>query len=487
MKGLARFRAESTNGHTDLSRLTPIILAVAMFMEMMDATVIATSLPAIAEDIGTEPIALKLAMTAYLVALAIFIPISGWMADRFGAKNVFRWAMVVFMLGSVACAFSFSLETFVASRFFQGMGGAMMTPLARLVLARTTPRHDLVNAMAWLSMPALVGPMLGPPVGGFLTTYLSWHWIFFINIPIGLLGILGSTLFLPDIPPGERRPLDWVGFVLCGVAFSGTLFGLSVISLPALPPIYGALSMLAGVAAAIAYVWHIRHTEHPLLDPKIFRNPLFRSAVIGGFIFRTGMGAIPFLLPLMLQLGFGLTPFETGLITLFGAVGAIGAKLFAKPVYAAFGFRDVTLLMSFLSAILLAAKGLFMPDTPWWVMIAVLFGAGLVRSTFFTGVNAMSFADVSQEETGQATAIFAVLTQLSFAFGVALAGGLLEVMSVTSGQPVGVADFQRAFFFIGGFALFAFVPFLLMPRDAGSDVSGHGRSRDLDSGDVPIK
>src|SRR5690349_5908600 len=251
-------------------------------MENMDSTVIATSLPAIAADIGAEPISLKLALTAYFVALAIFIPLSGWMADKFGAKNVFRAAIVVFMAGSICCAFSDSLLTFVLSRFLQGIGGSMMTPVARLVLVRTTKRSDLVSAMAWLTIPALIGPITGPPLGGFLTTYLSWHWIFWINVPIGLLGLVLVTRFLPAGGDYTPRPVDFPGFFLSALAFSGFVFGMSVISLPALPIGYAYLTLAVGLVCGVLYLLHARRAAHPLLDPKMFRYPLFRTGIIGG-------------------------------------------------------------------------------------------------------------------------------------------------------------------------------------------------------------
>jgi MFS family permease len=231
----------------DLTRIVPLILAVALFMENMDATVIATSLPAIAADIGTTPVALKLAFTAYFVALAIFIPISAWMADKFGAKNVFRAAILVFVIGSVACAFAGSLTEFVFARFLKGMGGAMMSPLARLILFRATPRTELVNAMAWLTIPALVAPTVGPPVGGFLTTFFSWHWIFLINVPIGLVGLVLITKYLPDVESGPRRKMDFPGFILIAIAFAGILFGVSLVSLPVLPMWVAVASTAAGV------------------------------------------------------------------------------------------------------------------------------------------------------------------------------------------------------------------------------------------------
>jgi MFS family permease len=288
-------------------------------MEQMDSTVIATALPAIAADVDTSPISLKLALTAYLVSLAIFIPISGWMADRFGARRIFAIAIGVFLAGSIACAISGSLIEFVAARFLQGMGGAMMTPVGRLVLLRSTEKSQLVSAMAWLTIPALVGPMVGPPVGGFLTTFLSWHWIFLINIPIGLAGIVFAIKILPDDGIRVRDKVDWTGFLLSGTATSGIVFGLSVISLPVLPPVWGLAATGIGVLSLIAYLRHARAHPKPLLDPKIFRNRTFSLSLLGSSLFRVGSGAVPFLLPLMLQLGFGMSPFQSGMITFISA------------------------------------------------------------------------------------------------------------------------------------------------------------------------
>ena len=297
-------------------RLIPLIVAVALFMENMDSTVIATSLPAIAADIGTNPLALKLAVTSYLLSLAVFIPVSGWTADRFGARTVFRSAIAIFMLGSIGCALSDSLTHFVVARIFQGIGGAMMTPVGRLILVRTVDRRELINAMVWVTMPALVGPLIGPALGGFITTYITWHWIFLINIPIGIAGIVLATLFIEDLRAERPDPFDAVGMVLAGLGIGGLAFGGSVLGLDFLPlPVVLAL-IGGGAVAAYAYVAHARRTPTPVLDLSLLAIPTMRAAVVGGFIYRSGIGAMPFLLPLLLQLGFGLTPFQSGLITL---------------------------------------------------------------------------------------------------------------------------------------------------------------------------
>lgn len=463
----------ATQSTFELIRVVPIILAVALFMENMDSTVIATSLPAIAADIGTSPIALKLALTAYFVSLAIFIPISGWMADRFGSTNVFRAAIAVFMVGSICCGFSFSLETFVGSRFLQGIGGSMMTPIARLVLLRATPRNELVNAMAWLTVPALIGPLTGPPLGGFLTTYLSWHWIFWINIPIGVIGIIAATRFLPKAEPRTPRPIDILGFLLTAVAFSGIIFGLSVISLPAIPVATGYIGIAVGVLAMLLYLVHARRAEYPLLDPKLFSKRYFRAAVVGGLFFRIGIGAFPFLMPLMLQLTFGLTPFESGLTTFVSAFGAIISKLLAERLYARFGFPRMLTATALLGCVFLALNGFFTPATPHLLLMFCLFMGGITRSFFFTGINVFGYADVDEADASQATAISAVTQQISVALGVAVGGGVLEFMAHAHGGVPTLADFHVAWFVVAAVAAVSAIFYFRLPPDAGADVSGH--------------
>jgi EmrB/QacA subfamily drug resistance transporter len=459
----------------NVSRLTPLILAVALFMENMDSTVIATSLAVIAHDIGTEPIALKLALTTYLVALAIFIPISSWMADRFGARNVFRIAIIVFMLGSVACAVSNSLLTFVLSRFLQGMGGALMTPIARLVLVRVTPRNQLVDAMAWLSIPGLVGPIVGPPVGGFITTFFSWHWIFLINVPIGIMGIILVNIFLPEWQRNAPRRMDFVGFVLVGTAFAGWVFGISVLTLPALPASFGYAALGGGTIAAALYGWHFRRTEYPILDLRLFRFPLFRLTLISGTFFRLGTGAMPFLFPLMLQLAFGLNPFQSGSVTFATAVGAFAAKFVAEGIIARIGFRTTLIAATFVTALGVIGMGIYSPTTPLPVMMGFLVITGFFQSMFWTATNAFTFADIDDAHAGQANVISQVGVQLSLAFGVALGGGALEAFRLSHGGEPLLADFHYAFYIIAAVALISTALFTLLPRHAGNHLTGHSR------------
>ncbi|HEV7254783.1 MAG TPA: MFS transporter [Mesorhizobium sp.] len=452
----------------------PLILAVALFMENMDSTVIATALPAIAVDLGTSPIALKLALTAYLVSLAVFIPVSGWVADRYGAKPVFRAAIGVFVLGSLLCAASGSLASLVGARILQGAGGAMMTPVARLVLVRGTPKRELVSAMAWLTIPALIGPLAGPPLGGFIATYFGWRWIFLINVPIGILGIALAGRFLPDIPGAPRGPIDWRGFALSGAAASGIVFGLSVVSLPALPPLAGAAALGLGVTALLLYTRHARAHPQPLLDLTLFRNPTFRLAVASGTLFRIGAGAMPFLLPLLFQIGFGLTPFESGLLTFATAGGALCMKFAAPRLLSDFGFRTVLACAALLGAVLVAANALLTPQVPAAAILTLLFFAGFTRSLFFTSINALTFADIEEREASQATALSAAFQQVSIALGVAVAGSVLEFSTFLGAEGhLGPQAFVAAFLVAAAFSAAALLPIVRLPPTAGSAVSGH--------------
>ena len=454
------------------ARLVPLIVAVALFMENMDSTVIATSLPAIAADIGANPLTLKLAVTSYLLSLAVFIPISGWTADRFGTRTVFRAAIAVFVLGSIACALSGSLAQFVGARIVQGMGGAMMTPVGRLVLVRSVDRRELVNAMAWVSIPAMIGPLLGPPLGGFITTYATWHWIFLINVPMGLLGIVLVTRYIEDVRAEKRESFDFAGMVLSGTGVAGLTFGLSIAGFDLVPwPIVVAIITIGAIAMA-AYLAYARRRSSPILDFSLLTLPTFRASLIGGFMFRIGVGAMPFLLPLLLQIGFKLTPFRSGLITFTSTMGAIFMKAAASTLLKQFGFRNVLTFNAILSALFIAACALFSDTTPLAVMVAVLLVGGFFRSLQFTSVNALAYAEVPLERMSRATSLASVGQQVSLACGVAIGALTVETVLRFKGQAgITAADFPPAFLVVATIAGLSALLFAQLPANAGEDMA----------------
>jgi EmrB/QacA subfamily drug resistance transporter len=457
-------------------RLVPLIVAVALFMENMDSTVIATSLPAIAADIGSSPLELKLAITSYLLALAIFIPASGWAADRFGARTVFRTAIAVFMVGSIGCALSDSLWHFVIARFFQGMGGAMMSPVGRLVLVRTVGKRNLVDAMALLTMPALIGPMLGPALGGFITTYATWHWIFLINIPIGIIGITLVSIFFENLRSDIREPFDLIGLILIGLGVGGLAFGLTVTGIRLVPASVTVALIAAGTTATFAYVVRSRGMAAPVIDLKLFGLATFRAGVVGGFIFRIGAGALPFLLPLLMQLGFGMTPFQSGLTTLSTAVGAMMMKSAVPRILRRVGFRNVLTWNALIAAAMLAACAAFTHATPVAVMIVVLLAGGFFRSLQFTSVNAIAFAEVEPGRASRATALVAVGQQLSQSIGVAAGALALETVLAVKGETMlGAADFPPAFLAVALISACSILLFARLSPEAGAEMAERHR------------
>ncbi|WP_238277367.1 MDR family MFS transporter, partial [Methylobacterium jeotgali] len=442
------------------SRIVPLTVATALFMENTDSTVIATALPTIARSLGEDPIALKLALTSYLVSLAIFIPISGWMADRYGARTVFRAALVVFMAGSLACAASGSLLGFVAARFLQGIGGAMMVPVGRLVILRSVPKAELVTALAYLTIPALIGPILGPPLGGLITTWLDWRWIFLINIPIGLAGLLLASLYFENVREAERPPLDVPGFLLLAGGLGGLMLGLASIGRHLLPD-WLSWSCLGGGAALLAlYLRHSRSAAHPVLHLDLLRYPTFRAAVTGGSLFRIGTGAIPFLLPLMLQVGFGLDPLHSGLITFAAAAGALFVKTVGPAILRRYGFRRVMVTNALLAAAFLGVNGLYTAATPHALIVGVLFLGGCLRSLQFTCVNAIAYADLEPRDMSAGTSLASVAQQLSLSLGVTIGAMALEATAALHGcSGIEAADFGPAFLAVALISGLSILPF----------------------------
>ena len=454
-----------------------LIVAVALFMETMDSTVIATSLPAIAADLHQDPIALKLALTSYLLSLAVFIPLSGWMADRFGARTVFRAAIVVFTLGSALCGFAQGLGDFVLFRVIQGMGGAMMVPVGRLVILRTVPKAELISALAWLTIPALMGPVIGPPLGGFITTYISWRWIFWINIPVGLVGITLATLYVANIREEGLPPLDVKGFILSGIGLAGLAFGFTTIGQGFFPPAVIAGLFAAGIVGCTLYVRHARTAPAPLLDLDLLKVDTFFASVVGGFLYRIGVGALPFLLPLMLQLGFGLNPMQSGLLTFASAVGAVAMKTTAAPILRRFGFKRVLVTNAVVSSLFLAAIALFTAGTPHWVILAVLLVGGFLKSLEFTSINSIAYADIDSKAMSRATSFASVAQQLSLSAGVAIGALVLEAQRMGRGsEDVVAGDFPLAFVLVAAIAATSSLIFAMLPKGAGASLSARARA-----------
>jgi len=454
-------------------RLIPLVVACALFMENLDSTVLATSLPAIARSLGESPLQLNLAITAYLLSLAVFLPISGWIADKFGARRVFIAAILIFTGGSIACGFADSFWGFVGARAFQGLGGAMMVPVGRLVLLRSVPKSELVGAMALVTMPALVGPILGPPLGGFLTTYLSWRWIFWINIPIGVIGIAMALILIRDVREEAVPPFDWAGFVLAGVGLGALMLGLETLGRDMLPTGVVAALLAVGVALIAAYVVHARRTAHPVLDLALLRIPTFHAAVVGGFLFRLGVGATPFLLPLLFQVGFGMNALQSGLLTFASAAGALTMKIVAKPILRRYGFRNVLVVNAMVSAVFLGASALFSVTTPAAVIIGTLLLSGFFRSLEFTSINVLVYADVPSERMSNATSFDSMGKQLSLCTGVAVGALVLHmVLALRGADTVSAADFAPAFLTIAAISALATIVFWRLPPDAGAEMSG---------------
>jgi EmrB/QacA subfamily drug resistance transporter len=452
-------------------RLVPMIVACGLFMESLDSTVLATALPAIAQSLRVPPLQLNLAITAYLFSLAVFIPVSGWVADKFGAKNVFRAAIVVFVMGSIVCGMTNSLLGFVLARIFQGMGGAMMVPVGRLVVLRTIPKNQLVSAMAYLTVPALVGPVVGPPLGGFITSYFSWRWIFWINVPIGVLGILLATRFFEHVKEPEVPRLDWVGFLLSGVGLSGVVFGFETVGRGLVPAwLVGSLFTI-GVLSLTAYVLHAKAIAAPILDLSLLRLQTFRSAVVGGTLFRIGIGALPFLLPLLLQLGFGLDPLHSGLLTFASAAGALTMKFCAAGLIQRFGFKAMLIMTSVFGALSIGLCAAFTPATPAVIVLFVLLAGGFFRSLQFTGLNVIAYADVDPDRMSKATSFYSTMQQISLSMGVGTSALILHF--TVGSHHSGALDpdlFRPAFLLVALISLSSLLIYLRLPANVAADL-----------------
>jgi len=455
-----------------------LIVAAAFFMETLDGTVIATALPQMAATFRTNPVNLSIGMTSYLVTLAVFIPISGWVADRLGTRRVFAWAVAAFTLASVLCALSTSVAQFTAARVFQGMAGAMMVPVGRLAVLRNTGKEDLVRAMAFIVWPGLIAPVIGPPLGGFLATYLSWQWIFLLNVPLGVAGIFLIRAYIPESAPLPRRPLDTAGFALSGLALSFLMVGVELLGYGGRWQL-GALLVAGSIALGVALAAHLRRHPHPLIDPTIMAVPSFRTVMIGGTIARTAISAMPFLLPLLFQVGFGLNAFEAGMLYLASMLGNLGMKLGTTQALRRFGFRNVLVFNGALAGASITLCAVLSPDTPVPVVVAIMLVCGLTRSMQFTGLTSMAFAEVPHPQMSSANTLFSTTQQMSMGLGIAVGAVVLHLTAAardTGGATYDVTDFRITFLVVGLLALSSLLSFVRLRHDAGAEVSGHRRS-----------
>jgi EmrB/QacA subfamily drug resistance transporter len=446
------------------SRTVALLVAGALFMEQLDGTVIATALPQMAASFGAQPVDLNIGLSAYMLTLAVFIPASGWIADRLGAKTVFTTAVAIFTLSSILCGASNSLWPFVEARVLQGIGGAMMVPVGRLIVLRNTEKQHLMAAIAYLTWPGLAAPLLGPPLGGLIATYTSWRWIFLLNVPLGIAAIALALALIPNVRGEERGRFDWLGFVLTGFAAFGLIDSLELIGRDGATLAF--LLLAISLACGSAAVWHAVRAAHPLLDLSPFKVATFRVAVRGGTVFRSAITALPFLLPLLFQVGFGLSPFLSGLLLLAVFAGNLGMKPGTSFVLSRFGFKTTLMVNSAIGIATIFGCALLSPQTPAVLIIALLFVSGLARSMQFTTLSTLAFADLPKTGMSGANTLFSMLQQMASGFGIAIGAIALRLASFTHVGPVTMADFHIAFAVVGLVALTAFLDFRGLAPDA---------------------
>ncbi len=457
-------------------RLLTLLVAGTFFMEMLDGTVIVTALPTMALSFHVAAVDLNVAMTAYLLTLGVFIPVSGWIAERYGPRTVFSAAIVLFTIASLLCGLAPTLPAFIAARILQGVGGALMVPVGRLIVLRVTPRAGLMRANQTIVWPGLIAPVLGPPLGGLITAYLSWPWIFYLNLPLGALAFALAMRLVPAGRQQEPRPLDWRGAILCGGACTALAYGLDIVGKEGASSGAGAAMMLAGLALGAVCVRHLARHRDPLIDLSVMRHRTFGFNIVSGSLCRAAIGTAPFLLPLMFQVGMGFGAVRSGFLVLSVFAGNLAMKAGAIQVLRRFGFRSVLLINGMLSAASLALCALLAPDTPVVLVVLLLFASGLFRSMQFTSLSTIAFADVPQAMMSGANALTSTVMQLTLGMGVAIGAALLNASAwLRGGVPSApeLWDFRIAFVAAGALALLGTLGALRLPREAGAEVSGH--------------
>ncbi len=452
-----------------------LLVAGAFFMEFLDGTVIATALPDMAKSFGVQAVDLNIGISAYLITLAVLIPASGWIADRFGARKVFTLALAIFTLASVLCGLATSVDQFVAMRVLQGMGGALMVPVGRLAVLRTTPKHLLITAIATLTWPALVAPIIGPPLGGFITSYANWRWIFFINVPLGLIAIVLALRIIPDISEETRRPFDTPGFIATSVAMVSLVCAMEMMGAQQVNTTLTLALVATGVVTLIYALRHFRRARWPMIRLDALQVPTFRVTMYGGSLFRASISAVPFLLPLLFQVGFGMDAFHSGLLVLAVFVGNLTIKPATTPLLRGLGFKKLLLINGALNVLALLACAFLTPQTPVWVIMLVLYLGGVFRSIQFTTISTLAFADVPSPQMSYANTLFSTATQLAVGLGITLGAIGIRIGELCS-EMLGIdalpgISFRLAFVAIALVCLLGMFDTLRLVKDAGSAVS----------------
>ncbi|MGH8782591.1 MFS transporter [Paraburkholderia sp.] len=458
---------------TDRARLIPLIVACPLFLQNLDTSIMATALPSIARSLDVETLHLNLAITSYLLSLAVFLPASGWLADRFGPRRVFCSAIVLFSVGSALCGLAHSLPQLVVFRVVQGMGGAMMVPVGRLILLRSVSPAQMVAAMVWFTVPGAIGRLAGPLLGGLVVTITSWRWIFLLNVPFGVIGVLAALAFIDDTYEPVFERFDLAGFVMLSTGLVGLVGGLDTVGRGLVPPVVTLVFVGAGALSLLAYWRYSRARSDAIIDPGILRYRAYRTAVLGGMPLRIAIGASPFLMPLMLQLGFGLSPLQSGSLSVATAIGSLSVRAVMTSAIRRVGFRTLLIGATSLTGCFYACYGLFRPDTPHLLIFVVLLFGGLFNSLGMVTLNTLGYSDMPKPKMSRATALSSMAQQLSISLGVAFGATLVALTARFYGGSVAhlvARDFSPAFMVVGALTLCSLFFFVRLSPDEGAEL-----------------